>query len=196
MCFQDKDIIINYKTKNKSLKKTKLGKNYYLRSGTAIYKGSKIGNNFSTGHNAVVRENNVIGNNVVVGVNSYLGPGNKIGNNVRIHTGCFLEDVEIFDDVIISPGVVFTNDLHPACPAYKKCFLGAKVGKGSVIGANATILPGIKIGNNCLIGAGSVVVSDVSDNEVVVGNPAKVIKKRNDLRCFKNIYKKAYEWEK
>lgn len=44
------------------------------------------------------------------------------------------------------------------------------------IGANSCIIGGIKIGNNVKIGAGSVVVKDVPDNAIVVGNPAKVIR--------------------
>ena len=44
------------------------------------------------------------------------------------------------------------------------------------LGANVTIIGDITIGNNVTIGAGSVVVKDVPDNSVVVGNPARVIK--------------------
>ena len=40
-----------------------------------------------------------------------------------------------------------------------------------------TILAGVTIGNGCVIGAGSVVTRDVEDYSVVVGNPARVIKK-------------------
>ena len=53
--------------------------------------------------------------------------------------------------------------------------------KGAKIGANATILPGVVVGRNSLVGAGSVVVRDVPDGAVVVGNPAKVIKQVSDL---------------
>ena len=49
--------------------------------------------------------------------------------------------------------------------------------KNSWIGAGAIVLPGITIGENSIVGAGSVVTKDVPNNTVVVGNPAKVIKK-------------------
>ena len=49
------------------------------------------------------------------------------------------------------------------------------VGNNVFIGANVTILPGIKIGNNVVIGACSVVTKDIPDNCVVVGTPAKAI---------------------
>ena len=47
-----------------------------------------------------------------------------------------------------------------------------EVSKGSTIGANATILCGVKIGINSLVGAGSVVTKNVKSNTIVYGNPA------------------------
>ncbi|HWW38520.1 DapH/DapD/GlmU-related protein, partial [Pedobacter sp.] len=48
--------------------------------------------------------------------------------------------------------------------------------KNAWIGANVTILPGVTVGENAIIAAGAVVSKDVSDNTVVGGIPAKVIK--------------------
>lgn len=50
------------------------------------------------------------------------------------------------------------------------------IGDNVVCGANVCIIGKIRIGNNVVIGAGSVVVKDVPDNVVVVGNPSKVLK--------------------
>lgn len=52
------------------------------------------------------------------------------------------------------------------------------IGNNVSLGANVTIIGPVHIGNNVIIGAGSVVVKDISDNSVAVGNPAKVIKER------------------
>ncbi|MBR5844216.1 MAG: hypothetical protein IKY75_06510 [Bacteroidaceae bacterium] len=51
------------------------------------------------------------------------------------------------------------------------------------LGANVTIIGNVHIGNNVTIGAGSVVVSDLPDNCVAVGNPAKVIKTISPLKA-------------
>lgn len=50
------------------------------------------------------------------------------------------------------------------------------IGDNVTLGVNVTVIGNVKIGNNVIIGAGSVVVKDIPDNSVAVGNPAKVIK--------------------
>lgn len=50
------------------------------------------------------------------------------------------------------------------------------IGNNVSLGCNVTIIGGVHIGNNVTVGAGSVVVKDVPDNCVVVGNPTKIIK--------------------
>ena len=49
------------------------------------------------------------------------------------------------------------------------------IGDNCFIGVNAIIMPGKHIGNNCIIGSGAVITTDIPDNVVVAGNPAKVI---------------------
>jgi len=54
------------------------------------------------------------------------------------------------------------------------------IGNNVWIGSNATVLPEVTIGNNVTIGANSVVTKDIPDNSVAIGNPCKVIKKKED----------------
>lgn len=194
----DQDIILGYPPfeKKEGEIPLKIGDNIFIRSGSVIYAGSKIGNNFQCGHNVVIRENNIIGDNVMIHSNSQIYPYNKIDDNVVIHAGCFLESARLEKDVILGPGVVFIDDLHPRCPRYLECVGGAVISREAKIGANVTVLPGVKIGKNSLVGAGSVVTKDIPSGVVVVGNPAKVIKKISDLVCIKGFYKRVYEWEK
>ena len=92
--------------------------------------------------------------------------GSRIGKHVIINTGASVDhDCVVHDYVHIAPHATLCGAVH--------------VGEGSMIGANATIIPGIHIGKWAIVGAGAVVVSDVPDFAVVVGNPAKVVKKRN-----------------
>ena len=96
-----------------------------------------------------------------------------IGNNVTVKSGVFLWDgITIQDNVFIGPNVTFTNDKHPRSKQYPEEFLRTVIEQGASIGANATILPGIKIGKNAMIGAGAVVTKDVPEKAIVIGNPA------------------------
>jgi acetyltransferase-like isoleucine patch superfamily enzyme len=95
--------------------------------------------------------------------------------------------VTIEDNVFVGHGVMFTNDLFPRATNIDGSqqteqdwtLIETFVKKGASIGSNATILCGITIGENALIGAGAVVLKDVPANSVVVGNPARVMKKIN-----------------
>jgi len=57
-----------------------------------------------------------------------------------------------------------------------------EIGNNSWIGANAVILPGVKLGNHVVVAAGAVVTKSFSDNFIVGGVPARVIKKLGPYR--------------
>lgn len=171
---------------------TRVGADSVIRPFTTIYAGTTIGDRFQTGQGVSIREDNLIGDDVSIGTNAVLEHGNRIGDRVRIHTGCFLELVTVEDDVFIAPNVVFADDPHPPCDRYEECVRGAVVKQGARIGSNSTILPGVVIGSRALIGAGSVVVADVPDGMVVVGSPAKVVKRVDELVCHSGLMVRPY----
>lgn len=173
---------------------TRIGPGGRIRAGTIIYAGVTIGAGLNTGHAAMIREDNVIGEGCSVGTHAVLEAGNRIGDGTRVHSLCFLEHVTLGRRVFVGPGVVFTDDPHPMCPSYLDCVLGATVEDDVSIGANVTVLPGVRIGVGALVGAGSVVTRDVAAGMVVAGNPARVVKEVRDLVCFKGFYERPYVW--
>lgn len=174
-----------------------VGDNAIIRSHSVIYGGNTIGHNFRTGHGALVRENNRIGDNVSIGTHSIVERENVIGNNVRIHSNCFIpEFVVIEDNVWIGPCVTVLNVLHPPCPRFTDCARSVHMKRNAKIGGNVTIGPRVTIGRNSLIGMGSVVTTDIPDDVLAYGNPARVVKSIKDVTCELGFYARAYEWEK
>lgn len=170
---------------------TIIGDNSHMRSHSIIYAGTEIGSGLETGHGIMIREGNKIGNDCSIGTNSVLENDNNIGNNVRIHSNVFIPQYTVIEDnAWIGPNVVLTNDPHPPCA---KCMKGPTVKKYARIGAHSTILPKLTIGENSLVGAGSLVIRDVPPNSVVVGHPAKVIKKITEIECKEGIIEKPYQ---
>ncbi len=166
-----------------------------IRPFTTIYAGTVIGARFNSGQGASIREENVIGDDCSVGTHAVLEYGNRIGNGSRVHSGCFLEAVTVGEHVFLGPNVVFTDDPHPPCPRYRECKGGVIVEDYAKIGANSTVLPGVRIGRGSLVGAGSVVTEDVPPGMVAAGSPARVIKRVDELTCWPGFFEHPYSWE-
>lgn len=118
-----------------------------------------------------------IGKNCNICAHVFIENDVTIGDNVTIKCGVQLWDgIRIEDDVFVGPNATFTNDPHPRSKRRPKAFLETRVEKATSIGANSTILPGLRLGAGCFIGAGSVVTHDVPPGVTVVGNPAREIR--------------------
>lgn len=99
-----------------------------------------------------------------------------IGDRVTIKNGVQLWDgVRLENDVFVGPNVTFTNDKQPRSKQYLAAPLTTLVSSRASIGANATILPGLKIGQHSMVGAGAVVTRSVPANAIVIGNPARIV---------------------
>ena len=110
-----------------------------------------------------------------------LGNNSDIGYAARIQGKCV-----IGDNVMMGPEVMIwtinhtTSDLSvPMMYQGSEKEVPVTIGNDCWIGSRAIILPGVNIGNGVIIGAGAVVVNDIPDYAVAVGNPAKVVKYRN-----------------
>lgn len=165
---------------------TFIGDNANIRSHTVIYHGNHIGKGFNTGHHAVIREENEIGDNVSVGSLSCVEHHVKIADGVRIHSQAFIPEFCILEEEAwIGPNVVLTNAKYPRSKNVKEQLVGVTVKEKVKIGANVTVLPGIKLGAFSLIGSGSVVTKNTDPKSVMVGNPARKIAVLDDIEEYK-----------
>jgi UDP-2-acetamido-3-amino-2,3-dideoxy-glucuronate N-acetyltransferase len=136
-----------------------------IGSGTKIWHFSHILSGSSIG------EKCNIGQNVVVGPDVRMGDGCKVQNNVSLYKGVALED-----DVFCGPSMVFTNVYNPRAAIRRMDEVRPTTVKtGATLGANCTIVCGNTIGRYAFVGAGAVVIKDVPDFALVVGNPARQV---------------------
>ncbi len=109
-----------------------------------------------------------IGEGSVVMAGGIINPFVTIGKHCIINTASSVDhDCKIADFVHISPNATLCGNV--------------RIGEGTHIGAGAIVIPGIKIGKWATIGAGSVIIHDVPDYAVIVGNPGKIIKVKDDI---------------
>ena len=142
-----------------------------LDPGCRVGAGSRIWHFCHLAAGAVLGENCSLGQNVFVADGVTLGRNVKVQNNVSLYAGVVCED-----DVFLGPSVVFTNVKNPrsAVPRrgeghYQPTYLE----RGVSIGANSTIVCGVRLGRYAFVGAGSVVTKDVPAYALVYGNPAR-----------------------
>jgi UDP-2-acetamido-3-amino-2,3-dideoxy-glucuronate N-acetyltransferase len=103
-----------------------------------------------------------------------------VGDRCKIEAYAFIPTgVSIEDEVFIGPHAVFTNDLHPKAVG-EWDIVPTVVKKGASIGAGTVVICGVTIGAGAMVGAGSVVTKDVPPRTLVIGNPARVIKRLGD----------------
>ena len=105
-----------------------------------------------------------------------IGPDVSIGNRVKIQNNVSVyEGVTLEDGVFCGPSMVFPNVYNPRSYIPRKSEIRSTlVREGATLGANCTIVCGHTIGRFAFVGAGAVVVGDVSDYALMVGNPARL----------------------
>lgn len=113
---------------------------------------------------AIVSPSAIVGEGTVVAAGAIINPFAQIGRNCIINTGAVVEhDCVIGDHTHLAPGTKLAGNV--------------KIAEGSFLGIGTTVIPGIKFGENCQTGAGAVVIRDVEPSTIVVGVPAKPLRR-------------------
>ncbi|MCR1970859.1 acyltransferase [Clostridium cochlearium] len=159
-----------------------------IGAGAIIYVGCKIGKKTLVADLAVIREDVSIGEKTIIGKGATIENFCKVGSSCKIQTNVYLTAYsEVEDSVFIGPCAVTSNDNYAARSKERfGKFKGVTVKKGGRIGAGATILPGKVINEDGFVAAGSVATKDVSKETIVVGNPARELRKVPEDQLLKN----------
>lgn len=119
-----------------------------------------------------------------VGYNSIIDPGVMIMANSYVGTAAHIHKCSL----LMSNTVVGHNtEIGPFCHLSVGSVISSyvKVGEASDIAINATVLEKRNIGSYAVVGAGAMIIKDVNDNEVVIGNPQRVLRLASDKIRYK-----------
>lgn len=157
---------------------------YRAHKTAEVEEGAVIGNGVTIWAWTHVRERAIIGSNTILAERVYIGEDVEVGANVKIQNNVSVyKGVRLEDGVFVGPHVVFTNDVYPRAITPEGRLLqadewyikGTLVEYGASLGANSSIKAGVTIGRWALVGMGSVVVKDIPEYGLAVGNPAEVV---------------------
>jgi len=146
----------------------------YIHPSAIVSDQATIGKGTKVWVNCQIREDVVIGENCIISKDTYIDHAVRIGSRVKIQNGVSVYNgVTIEDDVFVGPNVTFTNDKVPRAFNTEWKIVPTHICKGASLGANCTVICGIRIGEYAMVAAGSVVTKDVEPYSLVMGNPAR-----------------------
>jgi len=181
-CVIQEKVILGLKYKD-NCQKVKIGNNAIIRAFTIIYADVIAGDYFKTGHNVLIREMTKFGNKVIVGSGTVIDGYTEVGDRVKIESLVYIPShTKIGSDVFIGPNVALTNDKYPQRIRDKYNPIGPVIEDSVSIGANSTILPGVRIGEGAFIAAGCVVTKDIPPWTLVKDVPGRIYPLPEKLR--------------
>ena len=124
---------------------------------------------------AVIREKVEIGEGAVIMMGAVINIGAVIGEGTMIDMGAVLGGRAIVGNRChIGAGTVLAGVVEPASAT------PVVIEDDVMIGANAVVIEGVRVGRGAVVGAGAIVIKDVPAGAVVVGNPARIIKMKDE----------------
>ena len=156
----------------------RLAERVTVGAGAVVFAGASLGPDAIVGDQAFVRERATVGAGSRIGRGSVVDNDVTLGARVRVQTGVYVTAFTVVeDDVFIGPGVVITNDhtmsRHPRGAPLE----GPTLRRACRVGGGAVLAPGVEVGEEAFVAAGAVVAHDVPSRAVVMGVPARVVRK-------------------
>ena len=164
------------------LEPTVIGDGTIVSAGAIVFAGSRIGARVILGDQSCVRERVTVGDDVVIGRGSLVENDTTVGALTKIQADAYITAYSTLEEhVFIAPCVVTTNDNFMGRTERRhELVAGPTIRRGARVGGGAVLLPGVEIGEEAFVGAGAVVTKDVPARMLVVGNPARVVRKVPD----------------
>ena len=181
-CVIQPNAVVGFKYRD-DCEKAVVGNNAVIRSFSIIYADVIIGDNFKTGHGIMIREKTTIGSQIVIGSSTVIDGNVTIGSYVKIESNVYIPThTSIGSHVFIGPCAALTNDKYPQRMRDQYKPEGPYIEDSVSVGANSTILPGVRIGEGSFMAAGTVVTRDVPPWSLCKGVPGKIEPLPENLR--------------